>query len=126
MWGPPIGWQWGAHGGRMAVPRWEDGCGEFVRGEQWRPSGMREAVETPKCESGCGDPWARGWPWGPPSGKAAVGSPSKQGGEISSQISFLKNQCNLFQEDLYPTSSSVCHPESPCSTGTQGLKAMWS
>lgn len=80
---------------------------------------------TPKCDSGYGDPWARGQPWGPPSGKTAVGSPSKQGGGVFSQMKKKKNQCNLLQEDLDPTSSSVCHSESPCSTGTQGLKAMW-
>lgn len=37
---------------------------------------------------------------------------------------FKKNQCSL--KTQIPTSSSVCHSEPPCSTGTQGLKAVWS
>lgn len=55
---------------------------------------------TPKCESGSGDPWARGRPWGPPSGKAAMESSSKQWGKCLLSDFFKKNQCNLFQEDL--------------------------
>lgn len=57
----------------------------------------------PKCESGCEDPWERRKPRGPPSGKAAGGSPSKWGGAVSSQMFIKKkNQYILLQEGLDP------------------------